>query len=135
MENMKHSFGLVSAHVDDALLSFSNDQEGRRMRKDFEDKLFNEFNASPEESSGDQIEYLSLLVQINRERGSMTFKVPKLLIKLKQMLEEIKNCRGVHPKGGKLKYPLDPYSKDIFEETSEDYPLVLYSEFYSRSIL
>ena len=135
MENMKHSFGLVSAHVDDALLSFSNDQEGRRMRKDFEDKLFNEFNASPEESSGDQIEYLSLLVQINRERGSMTFKVPKLLIKLKQMLEEIKNCRGVHPKGGKLKYPLDPYSKDIFEETSEDNPIVPYSEYDSRSIL
>ena len=48
IENMKHSFGLVSAHVDDALLSFSNDQEGRRMRQDFEEKLFKEFNASPE---------------------------------------------------------------------------------------
>jgi len=135
IENMKHSFGLVSAHVDDALLSFSNDQEGRRMRLDFEDKLFKEFNASPEESSGDQIEYLSMLVQIDREKGCMTFKVPKLLKKLKQLLEEIKNCRGAHPKGGKLKYPIDPYSKDIFEETSEENPIVPYSEYDSRSVL
>ena len=74
IENMKHSFGLVSAHVDDALLSFSNDQEGRRMRQDFEEKLFKEFNASPEESSGDQIEYLSMFVPIDRVYGCMTFR-------------------------------------------------------------
>ena len=135
IENMKHSFGLVSAHVDDALLSFSNDQEGRRMRQDFEEKLFKEFNASPEESSGDQIEYLSMLVQIDREKGCMTFQVPKLLKKLKQLLEEIKNGKGAHPKGGKLKYPLDPYSKDIFEETSEENPIVAYSDYDSRSVL
>ena len=135
IENMKHSFGLASAHVDDALLSFSNDQEGRRMRQDFEEKLFEEFNASPEESSGDQIEYLSMLVQIDREKGYMTFKVPKLLKKLKQLLEEIKNDKGAHPKGGKLKYPIDPYSKDIFEETSEANPIVSYSDYDSRSVL
>ena len=135
IENMKHSFGLVSAHVDDALLSFSNDQEGRRMRQDFEEKLFKEFNASPEESSGDQIEYLSMLVQIDREKGCMTFQVPKLLKKLKQLLEEIKNGKGAHPKGGKLKYPLDPYTKDIFEETSEENPIVAYSDYDSRSVL
>ena len=135
IENMRNSFGLVSAHVDDALLSFSNDQEGKRMRRDFEMKLFNEFNASPEESSGDQIEYLSMLVQIDREKGSMTFRVPKLLRKLKQMLEEMKNCRGIHPRGGKIKYPINPYNQDIFEETSESNPIVPYAEYDSRSVL
>ena len=65
----------------------------------------------------------------------MTFQVPKLLKKLKQLLEEIKNGKGAHPKGGKLKYPLDPYTKDIFEETSEENPIVAYSDYDSRSVL
>ena len=88
-------FGILCCHVDDSMLVCTKDEEGQRIRKEFSVAYGNRFEVSPECTDGDVHEYLSMLIKIDREKGTLTFQMPKLMKKLKILLQSIELRRIV----------------------------------------
>ena len=79
-------FAVLCCHVDDSLMIATKDEEGQRIRREFSDAYASRFAVSPECTDGDEHEYLSMLLKIDRKAGTMTFRMPKLFKKLKACL-------------------------------------------------
>ena len=150
-------FAILCCHVDDSFLVASPDEDGQRIRNDFNEAFCKRFDLSEECTQGDQHEYLSMLITIDRKKGSLTFKMPKLYKKLKSALESMgdrarrrgryctreKLVKGepqvVESKNTDLKVrtPMALDHRDIFEPASieEGNAIVPYDEFDSRKLL
>ena len=65
---------------------FSKDADGQLIRKEFSEAYGSRFAVSPECTDGLVHEYLSMLITIDRKKGELTFRTPKLLKKLRETL-------------------------------------------------
>ena len=63
----------------------TKDEDGQKIRREFSDAYANRFAVSPECTDGDEHEYLSMLLKIDRKAGSMTFRLAKLFKKLRAL--------------------------------------------------
>ena len=124
------------------------------IRKEFAEAYASRFAVSPECTDGLVHEYLSMLITIDRSKGEMTFRMPKLFKKLRAMLESMGDrarkqgrfCRKERIVRGEVvgssagcqdvvRSPMTYDHSDIYELSSEDNPVVPYDVFDSRRIL
>ena len=132
----------------------SKDPDGQQIQKEFSEAYAGRFAVSPECTDGLVHEYLSMLITIDRSKGEMTFRMPKLFKKLRAMLESMGDrarkrgrfCRKERIVRGEVvgssagcqnvvRSPMTYDHSDIYELSSEDNPVVPYDVFDSRRIL
>ena len=150
-------FAILCCHVDDSFLVASPDEDGQRIRHEFNEAFCKRFDLSQECTTGDEHEYLSMLINIDRKKGTLTFRMPKLYKKLKAALESMGDrakrrgrfcTREKLVKGEpqvvesvdtdlKVRTPMALDHRDIFEPASleEGNSIVPYEEFDSRKLL
>ena len=85
-KKVRDGFGILCAHVDDSFLICTQDSDGKMIRDEFKNAFAKRFDTSPECTSGDEHEYLSIMMKIDRLNGTMTFKTPKLYQKLRTVV-------------------------------------------------
>ena len=153
-------FAVLCCHVDDSLMIATKDDDGQRIRREFSDAYASRFAVSPECTDGDEHEYLSMLLKIDRKAGTMTFRMPKLFKKLKALLESmgsrarrkakfarrekrvIDKVYSEFPKEGKdgvndcgVRTPMALDNSSIYEPSMPGNSIVPYDVFDSRRIL
>jgi len=153
-------FAVLCCHVDDSLMIATKDEDGQKIRREFSDAYASRFAVSPECTDGDEHEYLSMLLKIDRKAGTMTFRMPKLFKKLKALLESmgsrarrkakfarrekrvIDKVYSEFPKEGKdgvndcgVRTPMALDNSSIYEPSMPGNSIVPYDVFDSRRIL
>ena len=152
-------FAVLCCHVDDSLMIATKDEDGQKIRREFSEAYASRFAVSPECTDGDEHEYLSMLLKIDRKAGTMTFRMPKLFKKLKALLESMgpkarkkakfaRKERRVKDqvysdsrRGGnggddvEVRTPMALDNSSIYEPSSAENPIVPYDVFDSRRIL
>ena len=149
-------FAVLCCHVDDSLIIATRDEDGQRIRNEFSEAFASRFAVSPECTDGDVHEYLNMFITIDRKEGTMTFKMPKLFKKLRNLLESMGDrakkkgrfCRKeILVKGEArcvgyddvqktvVRTPMALDHKKIYEPSGDENPIVPYDAFESRRIL
>lgn len=80
---------MLCCHVDDSMIVCTRDVGGQTIRKESSGAYGSRIKVSPECKDGDIHEYLSMLIKIDRQAGTLKFQMPKLMKKLKTLLESI----------------------------------------------
>ena len=151
---LRKGFAVLCCHVDDSLMICSKDPDGQRIRREFSEAYAGRFAVSPECTDGLVHEYLSMLITIDRKKGQMTFRMPKLFKKLRAMLESMGDrakkqsrfCKRERILHGEVvssserservvRSPMAFDHSDIYELSGDDNPIVPYDVFDSRRIL